>query len=116
MKLAGRVAIVVGSARGIGEAIAHTFSREGATVVLVDLEKAKPQLEGVAQAINQQGGNAIAVVADVTADAQVDKMVNETVARYGKIDILVNSAGLRGPLVPVQDITEGEWDLVLSVN
>jgi NAD(P)-dependent dehydrogenase (short-subunit alcohol dehydrogenase family) len=116
MKLAGQVAIVVGSARGIGEAIAQMFSKEGASLVLVDIENARPQLNGVAQAIKQQGGNAIAVVADVTADAQVDKMVNETVARYGKIDILVNSAGLRGPLVPVQDITEGEWDLVLSVN
>jgi NAD(P)-dependent dehydrogenase (short-subunit alcohol dehydrogenase family) len=116
MKLAGQVAIVVGSARGIGEAIAHTFSREGASLVLVDIEKAKPQLDDVAEAINRQGGNAIAIVADATADAQVSKMVNEIVGRFGKIDILVNSAGLRGPLVPVQDITEEEWDLVLSVN
>ena len=116
MKLAGQVAIVVGSARGIGEAIAHMFSKEGASLVLVDIEKAKPQLGDVAQAINRQGGNAIAIVADATADAEVDRMVKETVARCGKIDILVNSAGLRGPLVPVQDITEEEWELVLSVN
>ena len=116
MKLAGQVAIIVGGARGIGEAIAQIFSRDGATLVLVDLEKAKPQLDGVAQEINQQGGNAISVVADVTDNAQVNKMVNETLERYGKIDILINSAGLRGPLVPVQDITEEEWDLVLSVN
>jgi NAD(P)-dependent dehydrogenase (short-subunit alcohol dehydrogenase family) len=116
MKLAGQVAIIVGSARGIGEAIAHTFSEEGATLVLVDLEKAKPQLEGVAQEINEEGGSAIAVLGDVTDDAQVVKIINDTVARYAKIDILVNSAGLRGPLVPVQDITEEEWDLVLSVN
>jgi NAD(P)-dependent dehydrogenase (short-subunit alcohol dehydrogenase family) len=92
------------------------FSKEGASLVLVDIEKAKPQLGDVAQAINRQGGNAIAIVADATADAEVDRMVKETVARCGKIDILVNSAGLRGPLVPVQDITEEEWELVLSVN
>ena len=116
MKLAGQVAIVVGGARGIGEAIADMFSREDAKVVLVDIEKAKPQLDAVARSINQNGGNAIAIVADVTDDAQVNKMVNEAVERFGKIDILVNSAGLRGPLVPVQDITEEEWDLVLSVN
>jgi NAD(P)-dependent dehydrogenase (short-subunit alcohol dehydrogenase family) len=116
MKLAGQVAVIVGSARGIGEAIAHMFSREGASLVLVDIEKAKVQLDDVTQAINRQGGSAIAVLADVTKDAQVNSLVNETVARYGKIDILVNSAGLRGPLVPVQDITEEEWDLVLSVN
>ena len=116
MKLAGQVAVIVGSARGIGEAIAHMFSREGASLVLVDIQKAKAQLDDVTQAINRQGGSAIAVLADVTKDAQVNSLVNETVAHYGKIDILVNSAGLRGPLVPVQDITEEEWDLVLSVN
>jgi NAD(P)-dependent dehydrogenase (short-subunit alcohol dehydrogenase family) len=116
MKLAGQIAVIVGSARGIGEAIAHMFSREGASLVLVDIQKAKAQLDDVTQAINRQGGSAIAVLADVTDNAQVNNLVNETVARYGKIDILVNSAGLRGPLVPVQDITEEEWDLVLSVN
>src|SRR5574342_934627 len=100
MKLAKQVAIIVGSARGIGEAIAHTFSREGARIVLVDLEKMKPQLDDVAQSITQKGGQAIAITADCTNDAQVNKMVGETVRRWEKIDILVNSAGLRGPLVP----------------
>ena len=116
MKLENQVAIIVGSARGIGAAIAHTFAREGARIVLVDLEKMKPQLEGVAQAITQKGGQAIAITADCTADAQVNRMVDETVRRWGKIDILVNSAGLRGPLVPVQEISEQEWDAVHAVN
>lgn len=116
MKLAGQVAIVVGSARGIGAAIARTFSEEGANIVLVDIEKMKHQLDEVAREINQKGGKAIAVVADATDDAQVNKMVDETISRWEKIDILVNSAGLRGPLVPVQEITEQEWDSVLAVN
>jgi NAD(P)-dependent dehydrogenase (short-subunit alcohol dehydrogenase family) len=116
MKLANQVAIIVGGARGIGEAIAHTFSREGAIIVLVDLEKMKPQLDGVAQAITQKGGQAIAIPTDCTSDAQVNRMVDETVRRFGKIDILVNSAGLRGPLVPVQEISEQEWDAVHAVN
>ena len=116
MKLANQVAIIVGSARGIGAAIAHTFSREGARIVLVDLEKMKPQLDGVAQAITQKGGQAIAIPADCTDPAQVNRMVDETVRRFGKIDILVNSAGLRGPLVPVQEISEQEWDAVHAVN
>ncbi|HEX9146923.1 MAG TPA: SDR family NAD(P)-dependent oxidoreductase [Candidatus Binatia bacterium] len=116
MKLDNQVAIIVGSARGIGEAIAHTFSREGARIVLVDLEKMKPQLDGVAQAITQKGGQVIALTADCTDDAQVNRMVDETVRRFGKIDILVNSAGLRGPLVPVQEISEQEWDVVHAVN
>ncbi len=78
MKLAGQIAVVVGGARGIGEAIAHLFSKEGANVVLVDVAKAKSQLDGVAQAINQRDGNAIAVIADATDDAQVDNMVNRS--------------------------------------
>ena len=96
MKLDGQVAIVVGSARGIGETIAHTFAQEGASIVLVDLEKMKPQLDGVAQEITRKGGRAIAIVADCTDNRQVNAMVDETVRRWGKIDILVNSAGLRG--------------------
>ncbi|TMB71816.1 MAG: SDR family oxidoreductase [Deltaproteobacteria bacterium] len=116
MKLPDQVAIVVGSARGIGAAIARTFSEEGAAIVLVDLEKMNPQLDEVAQEINQKGGKAIAIVADVTDDRQVNQMIDETVRRWGRIDILVNSAGLRGPLVPVQEITEQEWDSVLAVN
>jgi NAD(P)-dependent dehydrogenase (short-subunit alcohol dehydrogenase family) len=116
MKLDGQVAIVVGSARGIGEAIAHTFAQEGANLVLVDLEKMRAQLDEVAQAINRKGGEAMAFVADCTEDRQVNQMVDETVRRWGKIDILINSAGLRGPLVPVQEISEQEWDSVLAVN
>ena len=116
MKLQGQVAIVVGGARGIGEAIAHAFAQEGASLALVDLEKMKPQLEGVAQAINQKDGKAMAIVADCTDDRQVNAMVDETLRRLGKIDILINSAGLRGPLVPVQEISEQEWDSVLAVN
>jgi NAD(P)-dependent dehydrogenase (short-subunit alcohol dehydrogenase family) len=116
MKLEGQVAVVVGSGRGIGETIARTFAQEGAAVALVDLAKMKSELESIAQEISQKGGKAIAIVADCTDDRQVKKMVDETVRRWGKIDILVNSAGLRGPLVPVQDITEEEWDTVLDVN
>ena len=116
MKLPGQSAVIIGSARGIGEAIAHKFSDEGASIVLVDLEKMKPQLDGVAQAIHRKGGKAIAIAADCTDDRQVNAMVDEAVRPWGKIDILVNSAGFRGPLVPVQEITEKEWDDVLTVN
>jgi NAD(P)-dependent dehydrogenase (short-subunit alcohol dehydrogenase family) len=116
MKLQGQVAIVVGGARGIGEAIAHAFAQEGASIALVDLEKMRPQLGEVAQAINLKDGKAMAFVADCTDNRQVNQMVDETVRRLGKIDILINSAGLRGPLVPVQEISEQEWDSVLAVN
>ncbi len=116
MKLDGQVAIVVGSARGIGAAIARTFSQEGAAIVLVDIETMKPKLDEVAQEITREGGKAIAIIADCTDDGQVNRMVDETIRQWGKIDILINSAGLRGPLVPVQQITAQEWDSVLAVN
>ncbi len=116
MKLQGQVAIVVGGARGIGAAIAGTFSEEGAAVTLVDLAKMRPELDQVAEEINQKGGRARAIVADCTKGGEVERMVDETVRRFGKIDILVNSAGLRGPLVQVQEITEQQWDEVLGVN
>jgi 3-hydroxybutyrate dehydrogenase len=116
MKLNGQVAIILGSARGIGEAIAHTFAQEGASLVLVDLEKMKPQLDAVTHAINEAGGKAISIVADCTDDRQVNALVDETMVRLAKIDILINSIGFRGPLVPVQDISEQEWDDVLRVN
>lgn len=116
MKLADQAAIVVGSARGIGEAIARLFSREGAAVVLVDLEKMKPQLDAVAQSIIQQGGTAVALTADCSDDRQVNALVEETVNRFGKVDVLVNSAGFRGPLVPVTEISEKQWDDVLLYN
>lgn len=116
MKLAGQVAIVVGAARGIGAAIASNFSREGASLVLVDLATMKPRMEELAQEINKNAGKAITLVADCTVDGQVSRMVDDTVRRFGKVDILINSAGLRGPLVPVEEITEQEWDSVLAVN
>ena len=116
MKLADQVAIVVGGARGIGAAIAHTFAREGASIVLVDLEKMNPELNRVAQEIAHKGGQAIALTADCTDDRQVNRVVDEALKRWRKIDVLINSAGLRGPLVPVQEISEQEWDVVLAVN
>ena len=116
MKLQNQVAIIVGGARGIGAAIARTFAREGAAIALVDLASAKPQLDELAQEISASGGKAMGIVADITNDRQVNEMVDKTIQSWGRIDILVNSAGLRGPLVPVQDISEEEWDTVLAVN
>ena len=116
MKLTDQVALIVGGARGIGETIAHTFSKEGATIVLVDLEKMKPQLDAVVQTINQNGGKAVAIAADCSDNRQVNNLVDETVRRFNKIDVLINSAGFRGPLVPVTEISEREFDDVILYN
>jgi len=116
MKLTDQVAIVVGGARGIGAAVAHTFAREDARIALVDLEKMKPELDHVVEEIARTGGQAIALTADCTDDRQVNFVVDETLKRWGRIEILINSAGLRGPLVPVQEISQPQWDAVLAVN
>lgn len=116
MKLDGQTAIIVGGGRGIGAEIARVFAREGARVALVDLEKMKAEAEALAREISPDGGRALALTADCTDAGQVRRMVDDVARRWGRIDILVNSAGLRGPLVPVQDITEEEYDAVLAVN
>ena len=116
MKLKNQVALIVGGGRGIGEAIAHAFSKEGASLVLVDLEKMKPDLDGVVQSISREGGKALALTADCSDDRQVNALVDETVKRFRKIDILINSAGFRGPLVPVTEISEKEFDDVVLYN
>ena len=116
MKLQDQVALIIGGARGIGETIAHTFSQQGASLVLVDLEKMKTELDGVAQAVNRKGGKAVAIAADCSDDRQVNALVDETVRRFGKIDVLINSAGFRGPLVAVTEISEKEFDDVILYN
>jgi len=116
MKLDSQVAIVVGGARGIGKVIALTFSEEGANIALVDIEPMKSKLDEACQEIRQRGREAMAIVCDATDEKQVNEMVEETLRRWGKIDILVNSAGFRGPSVPVQDIEEHDWDKVIAIN
>jgi NAD(P)-dependent dehydrogenase (short-subunit alcohol dehydrogenase family) len=76
----------------------------------------KSQLDRVVQTIDRQGGKAAAITADCSDDPQVNALVDEIIRRFGKIDVLVNSAGFRGPLVPVQEISEKEWDDVLLYN
>jgi NAD(P)-dependent dehydrogenase (short-subunit alcohol dehydrogenase family) len=116
MKLSGQVAIILGSARGIGAAIARLFAQEGASLVLVDLEKMKPQLDQVARSIAEERGTTISYCADCTDDRQVTALVDATMRRFKRIDILIHSIGFRGPLVPVHEISEQEWDDVIRIN
>jgi 3-hydroxybutyrate dehydrogenase len=115
-KLDGQTAVIVGGARGIGAAIARLFAAEGAKVAVVDLEKMRSELDAVARELSQGGRQAAAVTADCGDARQVNEMMEGVVRRWGRMDILVNSAGLRGPLVPVEDISEAEYDAVLAVN
>lgn len=108
MKLQGKVAIVTGAASGIGKACAEKFAAEGAKVVVADIsEKGKD----VAAAIN---GHYIHV--DVTSAQSVEAMVNETVQRFGKLDIIMNNAGIDGKQAPTDESTLENWREVISIN
>ena len=114
MELKGKTAIVTGSGRGIGEGIALVLAREGANVV-VNARKAE-ECEGVVKKIVSLGGKAIAVAADVSKKAEVTAMAAETVKQFGAIDILVNNAGIEGHPCLTKDLSEEQWDRVMSVN
>jgi 3-oxoacyl-[acyl-carrier protein] reductase len=113
MKLKDHVAIVTGAAGGIGKAIALTFFREGAKVVLVDVDRAK--LETVKEEIERGKGEAVAISCDITKSVDVGEMVRQTYQKFGCIDILVNNAGIirRGT---IETVTEEDWDQVIAVN
>src|SRR3954452_13661929 len=104
---ADRVALVTGAGRNIGRAIALALAQDGAAVV-VDARANKAEAERVAAEIAARGGQAISVIADIADPAAVDRMVAAAVARFGRIDILVNNAALRRQK-PIDEMTIGAW-------
>ena len=114
MNLSNRVAIVTGSGRGIGRAIALKLAEVGATVIVNDIGEASP-VDSVAEEIKAMGGQSLAVLADVSQSQDVDGMVKTTINTFGKIDILVNNAGITRDQL-VMRMSDEEWDKVLSVN
>lgn len=113
MKLKNRVAIITGAGRNIGEATARLFAAEGAKVVVVDLSDERASY--VASEIIKEGGQAIAVVADVASEIQVDEVVKAAVSAFGQIDILINNAAVSDNKT-ILDITKEEWDRVIAVT
>ncbi|WP_055325622.1 SDR family oxidoreductase [Ralstonia solanacearum] len=114
MRLAGKIAIVTGAGSGFGEGIAATFAREGARVIVNDLNAEAG--ERVAGAIRVAGGNAHFVHADVSDGEAVANLLAATLERYGDLDIVVNNAGTTHRNKPVLEITEQEFDRVFAVN
>lgn len=112
MKLSGKTAIVTGGAKGIGEAIAVRFGIEGARVVVSDVDESG---ERVAAAIREQSGEAVFVGADVSDEEQVRAMVDRVIGEYGRIDVLVNNAGIIR-FTPWDDFNVADWDRVIAVN
>jgi hypothetical protein len=113
-KLSGKVAIVTGAGLGIGRGIAAVLAREGARVVVANRDR-RPTGEEAAAAIRAQGGEAIAIRCDVSDESDVRRLVDQTVARFGRLDILVNNAAI-GVYKTVEELTVEEWDLCLDTN
>lgn len=113
MKLQDRVAIITGAAQGIGQAIAQGLAREGAAVVIADLQEAKAQ-ETVAS-INEAGGRALAMKVNVMHLPDLSAMVEQTLAHFGQVDILVNNAGIL-IIKPFLEVTEADWERQLGIN
>ena len=113
MRLKDQVAIVTGSGRTIGEEIAKLFAAEGAKVAVVDLDKARG--ERVVDAIKAAGGDATLFMADVSKGSDGAALVKDVVARYGRVDILVNNVAISDNK-HIFDISEEEWDRVLAVT
>ncbi len=113
MKLAGQVAVVTGAGRGIGRAVAVRLAREGAAVALA--ARSASELDGAAREIAQAGGRALAVPTDVRQEAAVEALARRALAEWGRVDVLVNAAGL-ATFAPVTDSKLDDWDQMLAVN
>jgi NAD(P)-dependent dehydrogenase (short-subunit alcohol dehydrogenase family) len=113
--LKGRVAIITGGKRGIGKAIALTFAGAGASVIVCSRASRDGELQAVADEIKRLGHNALAVAADVSNQADVNRMVTQVMDEFGAIDILVNNAAV--PIrAPLMDTSEADWDRVMNVD
>jgi NAD(P)-dependent dehydrogenase (short-subunit alcohol dehydrogenase family) len=113
LKLAGQVALVTGAGRGIGRAVALALGQAGAAVALV--ARSDAETGGVAKELGGLGAEALAIAADVTRDAAVADAVTRTLARFGRIDVLVTAAGTAA-FAPVAELDMAEWDRLLAVN
>jgi D-threitol dehydrogenase (NAD+) len=109
-RLDGRVALITGAASGIGSAIAEVFAERGARPVLLDLNE-----EAARQRAESLGADAVALACDVSDEASVDEAVDRAIAAAGRIDVLVNSAGI-ADLAPAEDLTTAAWQRTLAIN
>jgi NAD(P)-dependent dehydrogenase (short-subunit alcohol dehydrogenase family) len=112
-RLQSRIAIVTGAARGIGLAAAHLMAREGAGVLIADIDS--DVLGEAARPLIAEGLDILACTADVADQASCDRMVTEAIARWGRLDILINNAAISDD-TPFEDLTDERWRHVMSVN
>jgi NAD(P)-dependent dehydrogenase (short-subunit alcohol dehydrogenase family) len=113
-RVKGKVAVVTGAARGIGRACALRLAEEGAAVAVTDLLDDEGQ--GVVDEIAEAGGRAAYWKLDVSDEAAVERVFNEVAERWGRLDTVVNNAGIAGPAEPTDKIDEADWDRLFAVN
>ncbi|MEK4484219.1 SDR family oxidoreductase [Psychrobacillus sp. FSL H8-0484] len=114
MRLVNKVAVVTGSGSGMGKAIANLYAKEGAKVVVSDINEASAN--ATVEEIKANGGEAIVVVANVAKEEDIQNLIDTTVSTYGTVDILVNNAGIMDNFEAAGDIEDNRWELIFSVN
>jgi NAD(P)-dependent dehydrogenase (short-subunit alcohol dehydrogenase family) len=112
--LKDKVTLVTGASQGLGRALALAFAREGARVVVN--ARSEESIRTVAEEVEGAGAEVLAVAADVSKVSDVERLVGEAVGRFGRIDVLVNNAGLLGPRVTIGEYPEDEWRRVIDAN
>ncbi|PYP26739.1 MAG: 3-oxoacyl-ACP reductase [Gemmatimonadetes bacterium] len=109
-----RVAVITGGARGIGYATADVLARDGHAVVIADIDPGAG--EDAAERLRAAGRSALSVPTDVADRASVEAMVRTLLERLGRIDVLVNNAGIAGRVAPLHEVTEQEWDTLIGID
>ena len=112
-RLEGKSAVITGAASGIGRATSLLFAQHGANVIVVDRS---PDVQATADAINKAGGRAVARVADVSKEAEVEAFIQAAVREFGGLDIVYANAGVSGGLPRYDDLTAADWMNILSIN
>jgi NAD(P)-dependent dehydrogenase (short-subunit alcohol dehydrogenase family) len=112
--LEGKVAMITGASQGLGRALALAFAREGARVVINS--RSEETIRPVAEEAESLGAEVLALAADVSRSADGERLVSTAAERYGRIDVLVNNAGVLGPRVPIEEYPEDEWRRVIDAN
>src|SRR5262245_2343688 len=113
MTLKNKVALITGAASGLGKAISQKFAENGAKIVVADLDL--NAAEKTVSELKQQGTEAMAVLMDVTNEMQVEQGIEQAVARYGKIDVLISNAGLQ-TIAAINDLTYAQWQKIIAVH
>lgn len=112
--LSNQVALVTGAGSGIGKTIAQLFASEGAKVILADIHQ--QNIEAVQKCISDQGGISTCFAADIASSREVEQLINYTTEKFGKLNVLVNNAGVMDSFTPIHEVSDNLWARVTGVN